>query len=353
MSYRLDVSNNLDELLAGNGDTLGSIVRLSTHWDSGPVKKVEVQLSNLGNKFRIGRENLVKAGMFFLLFINDKPYISGQISEFSPFEQKDQVVLIGFSWEKRLQRLAGGGTRVKAERQTNGEVIEKIINLVYPETAKTLSIEGTLPISDNNGILENENIWVKIRDIAEQEGFLFFIDPDFTINFVQAFRPIGLTDFVFGRNMGDIRQELSTENLFNHITVIGAKVRKDRTSTGGNNQPASFVNVIELNEDSITEHSKIEKKIRAPQLKDKADAVALAKRRLDIHNRIGFRFVFKAPWFEWEAGAFYNLTYPLYGLFNSPGWKIEEVQLLSDANNHLAMITLEKRFPAPFQVNIT
>ena len=354
MSYRLEISESLSALFAGNGKILGSIIRAQAFQSQGLIQRVEITVSNLDNKFSIGDKNLLKAGLFFLFFVDDKEYIGGEIDEVNPFEDSNTLRIVGFSWESRLNIRAAGATRILPGRKTNAEVVTELLKIVYPETEAKFSIDSSFPAFVNNEIRENEQLLKKLQDIALFEGYTFFISPRLEISFVNTFIRTQNVHFQYGKNITNVRQEISLSETFNEITVIGRKAGQSRTiKNKSTNSPSEFLVARETNKASVTDIGRKSRQFFFPQFNTVADITNAAAGLLERFNKISYRFVFETPLAGFLVNAEVEFTHPDFKLVRSSGWKVELVNLLMDVSTHKAQVFIGKKFKSPFSGKIS
>jgi len=360
MSYRIELSESLTELIDGRKTSiLGSIISLRTYSDLGLIKKVNIMVSNVDNKFLIGDENLLKAGMFFLLFIDgeDDALIGGEIVRVDPGGNRDTLELRCLSWERRLDVKSSFVNRPKPGKKTNIELVEDVLRLVYPESETQIVTDATNDPFDNNELIENEHLLKKILDIGLIEGYRFFITAGLVINFVRNFRDISDIEFEVGRNVSNISQEISLDNTYNVITVIGRKTKPRRTQKNlAKNTKNEYIVSRTAPRPSVGSPSigRRERRFLFPQFTSSQRTQEVADFLVDRLDKISYRFVFDAPFGNYPVGKeLKSFSHPEYGIRKSERWIIQHVELFSDSTQHFARVAIGKRFPAPFDGAIT
>jgi len=359
MSYRIELSESLTELLAGQTRTLGSVLGLRTYSDLGLIKKVNILVSNIDNKFSIGDRNLLKAGMFFQLFVFDEQeaLIGGELIRVDPGQDRDTLQLRCFSWERRLDVKASFVNRPKPGNKTNIDLVEDVVKLVYPEGEAQFVTDPTNDPFDNNELLENEHLLRKILDLSLLEGYRFFITSNLVVNFVRNFRDISDIEFEVGRNISNITQEISLDQTFNVITIIGRKTKPRRTQKDlAKNTTNEYIVSRTAPRPSVGTPSigRRERRFVFPQFTSSAQTQEVADSIVDRLDKITYRFVFDAPFGNYPVGKeLKSFSFPEFGIRKSERWTIHHVELISNPNENFARVAIGKRFPAPFDGKIT
>ncbi len=359
MSYRVELSESLTELLDGQTKTLGSILGLRTYSDLGLIKKVNVLVSNIDNKFSIGDENFLKAGLFFHLFIADEeePLIGGEVIRIDPGQDRDTLELKCFSWEMRLDVKASFVNRPKPGNKTNIDLVKDVIRLVYPEEGVQLVTDPNNEPFDNNELLENEHLLRKILDLSLLEGYRFFITADLSINFIRNFRDISDIEFEVGRNISNITQEINLDQTFNVITIIGRKTKPRRTQKDlAKNTKNEYIvsRTSKRPSEGTPSIGRRERRFVFPQFTSSERTQEIADIIVDRLDRITYRFVFDAPFGNYPVGKeLKSFSFPEFGIRKSERWIIHHVELISSPTEHFARVAIGKRFAAPFDGKIT